>query len=350
MPDFSRVIRQAYVAILGRDPLDPEQPDHGGLAHWNSEMNSPRLMSEAEMRENLIRSREYAQAHGGTAPPTEPPPNPQPLPPGKDLVAPIRGAFYYGWFPQTWNGPDGTPARYMPTLGRYSSSDRNAVDAHIKAMDYGRINLCAYSWWGQNHENEKWLPLLFDRIEALGSPLRVAVYHEMEGFGNPTPEQLRSDLTYIRDKYVSRDAYARFEGKPMVLVYNADDHGCEVANRWRDAVGQDWHLTLKVFSGWEQCQGKADIWHQYGPSVGEFAFPGSYVISPGYWEGNDSAPSLPRDVEAWRTRVRKMVASGADLQLVISFNEHWEGTATEPCEEWATPSGFGAYLDVLHEV
>jgi Domain of unknown function (DUF4214) len=63
MPDFSRIIRMAYLRILDREP------DAGGLANYNREMNGG--MTEATMREALLRSAEYATKNparlGGTA-------------------------------------------------------------------------------------------------------------------------------------------------------------------------------------------------------------------------------------------------------------------------------------------
>ena len=52
MPDFSRVINLAYQRILGR-PADPS-----GLDNYNRLMNAG--LSEADMREALLRSGEYA--------------------------------------------------------------------------------------------------------------------------------------------------------------------------------------------------------------------------------------------------------------------------------------------------
>lgn len=52
MPDFSRIITMAYMRILGRPP------DPGGLENYDRLMNSG--MSEAMMRESLLRSQEYA--------------------------------------------------------------------------------------------------------------------------------------------------------------------------------------------------------------------------------------------------------------------------------------------------
>jgi hypothetical protein len=59
MPDFSPIIAQAYERILGR------WPDPGGLASWNRSMNEG--LSEAGMREALLRSVEYAQKHPDSA-------------------------------------------------------------------------------------------------------------------------------------------------------------------------------------------------------------------------------------------------------------------------------------------
>ena len=43
-----------------------------------------------------------------------------------------------------------------------------------------------------------------------------------------------------------------------------------------------------------------------------------------------------------------MVASGAPFQLVTTFNEWGEGTSVESATEWNSLSGYGAYLDALH--
>ncbi len=57
MPDFSKIITLAYLRILGR------LPDPGGLENYNRLMNSS--LTEAMMRESLLRSAEYAQKNPG---------------------------------------------------------------------------------------------------------------------------------------------------------------------------------------------------------------------------------------------------------------------------------------------
>jgi hypothetical protein len=60
MPDFARIIHLAYQRILGR-PADLD-----GLDNYNRLMN--RGLSEADMRESLLRSAEYAEKNPGAAP------------------------------------------------------------------------------------------------------------------------------------------------------------------------------------------------------------------------------------------------------------------------------------------
>jgi len=59
MPNFSRVISLAYLRLLERPP------DPGGLASFNEAMNQG--LTEAMMREALIRSPEYAEKNPDVA-------------------------------------------------------------------------------------------------------------------------------------------------------------------------------------------------------------------------------------------------------------------------------------------
>lgn len=341
MPNFAHIVELAYRAILGREA------DPGGLAHWNERMQAG--LTEASLRDMFARGTEFATRFPGGAgapPPVDPPPPPPPPPPA--LTFPIRAGFYYAWYPETWN-VNGKPVFYHPTLGHYESANPAVVDAHVRALDYGKFNVAIASWWGQRHQSEEGrIPLLLERTRALGSPLKWALYYEREGSGDPGVPKIREDLAYIRSRYASRPEYAHIGGKPVLFVYNADDADCSVAREWREAAGTDWYLVMKAFAGFTTCSEQPDAWHQYGPSAGEHNSGSSYVISPGYWQADEASPRLPRDPIAWRERVRRMVASGKPLQLVTTINEWGEGTSVESADEWASPSEFGVYLDALH--
>lgn len=182
-----------------------------------------------------------------------------------------------------------------------------------------------------------------------GSNLRWAIYYEPEGQGNPTVSQITDDLTYIRDRYASDPAYLRINGRFVVFVYADPLDDCTMADRWHQANTVDAYVVLKVFPGYHSCSNQPDGWHQYGPAVAESSQPGySFSISPGFWKANEADPRLARDLPTWNQDIQDMIASGAPFQLITTFNEWGESTAVESAEEWATSSGYGAYLDALH--
>ena len=269
---------------------------------------------------------------------------------GGDLIFPARAAFYYPWFPETWS-VNGAHVFYHPTLGYYDSSGGAVIGAHVRALDYAKVRVAIASWWGTGtHSESTRLPMLLDSTAAQGSPLKWALYYEREGQANPTVTELQADLSYVKANYAGKPAYARVGGKPVIFVYNQNDTTCEVADRWKQASGGQWYVVLKVFSGYRTCANQPDSWHQYSPAVASDSQSGySYAISPGFWRADEAAPRLARDLGRWRQNIRDMVASGAPWQLVTTFNEWGEGTAAEIAQEWTTPSGYGDYLDALHD-
>jgi PKD domain-containing protein/calcineurin-like phosphoesterase family protein len=91
------------------------------------------------------------------------PPSSNPLPPPADRVAPpagdaqpsfpIRAAFYYPWFPETWT-VGGVLTDFTPTLGFYDSNSVGVIQQHVSAMRYGGIEAGISSWWGEGHRTD----------------------------------------------------------------------------------------------------------------------------------------------------------------------------------------------------
>jgi hypothetical protein len=265
-----------------------------------------------------------------------------------DLSFPVRAAFYYPWFPETWT-VRGDHVRYRPALGYYDSSSRAVARSHVRQLQYGRFEAAIASWWGPGtHFESERVPLLLDTTASLGSSLKWSLYYEREGGDNPTVASLLRDLAYA-SSYARHSSYARVGGKPVIFVYNENDSSCEVADRWRQAAAERWYVVLKVFPGYASCPNQPSSWHQYGPATSpNVHLPHSYNISPGFWRADEPSARLARDAARWLQNVKNMIASGARWQLVTSFNEWGEGTAVENAEEWPSPSGFGTYLDALH--
>jgi hypothetical protein len=262
----------------------------------------------------------------------------------------VRAAFYYPWFPAAWSQRGITPyTHYHPTAGSYSSTDPAVVRAQVAAMQYGHLDAGIISWWGQGTTEDRAVPT--DLAAAAGTGFRWALYYEQEGYGNPSVAQIRSDLAYIASRYAGDPSYLTIGGHPVLFVYADRRDRCGMADRWRQAVaGTQFSVVLKVFPGYAACASQPSAWHQYAPASAEDHQAGqSYTISPGFFLARKRKARLVRSLPAWTAAVQRMVASGEPLQLVTTFNEWGEGTAVESASEWSTVSGFGAYLDVLHD-
>jgi len=286
---------------------------------------------------------------------TDPPPTPDPTPapaPGTDAqpTFPIRATFYYPWFPETWTVA-GVLTHFTPTLGFYNSTSIDVIQQHVNAMRYAGIEAGISSWWGQGHRTDSRFQTLLSTTDSMASPFRWALYYENESTGDPSVATIASDLSYIRDHYGSDPSFFRVNGRFVVFVYASGD-SCAMADRWKQAnAGINAYIVLKVFHGYKTCASQPDGWHQYGPATAAISQDGySYSISPGFWKADETTPRLARDLTRFKQNVRDMIASNAPFQLVTTFNEWGEGTAVESASEWSSASGYGDYLDALHDI
>ena len=281
---------------------------------------------------------------------------------------PVRGSFYYPWFPTTWTSDDNSLAHYIPKLGQYDSGHYHTIINHVQQLDYGNIKLGISSWWGPDTKSDKarFLLMLDASYQFTDGRLKWCIYFEPQD-GDDTVEGIRSKLNYLKEWFVDHPSYARTsdDNKPVIFVYNRNkkdfDHDCHtIAKFWNKAnLEKEWHIVLKLFSGWRDCDYQPDSWHQYGPST-QFHYqgatnyaPGFVNISPGFWHAKESEPRLKRltSIE-WTNSVQKMSALRDDdnikWHLITSFNEAVEGTIIEATEDWDTKSGMGYFLDALH--
>lgn len=255
---------------------------------------------------------------------------------------PIRAAFYYPWFPETWGNISSPDTHYNPTLGFYDSSTSSVIKSHIASMQYGNIKAGIASWWGQGTKTDSRIPAL--QSAAVGTGFKWTLYYEEEGYSNPSASKISTDLQYIVNNYSSKATFLKVNNRPVIFVYADASDACGMADRWSQGNTVNAYIVLKVFSGYANCASQPASWHQYGPGTAtQSHLPYSYGISPGFWHYNSSTPLLNRDLTRWNSNVRSMVASGAQWQLITTFNEWGEGTSVESATQWGR-----TYLDALH--
>ena len=181
-------------------------------------------------------------------------------PSSESLQYPIRAAFYYAWYPETWT-VNGQPVKFPPTLGKYKSADPLVAESHVDQLDYAHTQLSIASWWGRDRNPRELLDrarltLLLDTTLAVGSDLKWTIYHEEERYLDQSPAELREDLDYIKKWFAWHPAWGYVDDRPVIFVYN--EGGCEVVDRWMDASKGEWYVVLKVFRGYFDCERQPD--------------------------------------------------------------------------------------------
>ena len=291
----------------------------------------------------------------------------------------IYGTFYYPWYknlevdgdwshwqsnnhspPSNWFSnflplPPGTlnpvTGTVHPSNGLYSSNDKNIFYWQITKMAQARMEFAISSWWGRSVSPASDLPgqyalegksdfsfrqIITEWMNLADNPypnLRWAIYYEREGYENPSPAEIASDLTYVYENYALQPAFLRRDGRPVVFIYADADDDCHAVNRWmeaRDQAGIDFYLVMKLFPGYELCRMQPDSWHQYAPAVrlGHFP-PYSSFLSPGFWKKGEPA-RLSRNLEEFDAAAAEMVAADTEWKLVQTWNEWGEGSSIEP--------------------
>jgi hypothetical protein len=258
----------------------------------------------------------------------------------------ITAMFYYGWYPSAFQTMG---SRFHPTGGTYSSQDPAVVRRHIDQMRYAGMQAGIASWWGIDHMTDKALKVGMQ--EAANTPFKWTVYYELEGptDPNPTVTKLRADLQYLWDTYAQSPSWLRVDNKPVIFVWPDSSDTCAMVDRWNEANTMGFYVVQKRFPNNAGCISRAHSWHDYSPDLYRIEVKGySFSVGPGFWK-YDEAPRLARNPAQFESAVAAMAASPAPWKLVTTLNEWNEGTAVEPADEWASPSGYGTYLDILHK-
>ena len=113
-------------------------------------------------------------------------------PPSVAAATPIRAAFYYPWFAETWHATD----KFHPSAGAYDSGNRAVVDKHMSDLAYAGEQAVIASWWGVGtHQEQTRFPMLMSSAAAHG--LTVTPYYEKEGSADTPLATIKSDLGHL---------------------------------------------------------------------------------------------------------------------------------------------------------
>jgi hypothetical protein len=277
-------------------------------------------------------------------------------------------AFYYPWYSISWwSGPELSDHPVKP----YDSSDRSTIERQIREAKGAGIDGFISSWWGPDGETDANLRKLLDVAQQ--ENFLISLYFETLADGSPrSSEEIVNWLTYAIRNYGDHPAFAKVDGKPVIVVWASQSipHDTwkaildEVHKNGADAftLGMGYDLSnLDVFDGL----------HEYGVftftnleqtvlaagrmvrNYGLLDSGGSprlwaATVQPGYDErlipGRQGLVQ-PRDNGAFYRRTwDAALASKPDWIFITTWNEWYENTHIEPGESFGD-----LYLDITRE-
>ncbi len=298
--------------------------------------------------------------------------------------------FYYGWYANEetdgelahWNhrimGRNEAPgypghgdigANFYPELGEYSSNDPEILEKHLKMMRRAGTGVIVASWWGPDSFEDRQLPALLDGAARHG--LQVAFH--LEPFAGRNAETTREALRYLIGRYGAHPACARWEGLPIVYVY---DSYLTPFQEWARLLQPNGEITIRN-TEWDAVM--IGLWVKrderqffvesgfdgfytyfaadgftYGSTAANWLGLAQYArdhkllivpcVGPGYLDTRirpwNAATTRDREAGAYFDRMfAAAVATEAPMIGVTSFNEWHEGTQIEP----AVPKQFEGY-------
>jgi len=301
-------------------------------------------------------------------------------------------AFYYPWYrnPQVdntwehWEGggfhpPLDIASDYYPKLGAYSSLDPAVVAQHFAWLRQAGVGVIVTSWWGQQSNEDRVVPLLLEMGERYG----IKVAFHLEPYVGRNADTLLSDVKYIYQRYGTHPAFFRAtttsrwspDNRPKGLFFLWSSSFMDLekpaveASYWRETIDAihalpDGGLIIAdvTDSAWIDG-GRFDGLYSY--AVLQFDKDEAYSwarslprdawyipgVNPGFSAVRikyDVSTYVPReDGTAYAERWQAALDTGVDPALVAitSFNEWHEGTQIEPAAAGATNSLGYTYED-----
>jgi len=242
--------------------------------------------------------------------------------------------------PKTWTSryiPNYPNSTWNPIIQLYDSADPDVLRWQDEAMRRAGIDIVISFLHGRHGSEER----TFAKAIRMCKSVRWCIAYSIEGYSDPSPQKIYSDIKDIIDANGPSRNYAKIDGKWLVFNYRAFE-GETAADRWRQAKemlaadGYDIYLNGDVINltpnhPW-------DAVHRFQPKVyQDFSNTNIYDsawVSPGYWRYWESPKlerSLPEFISAWNETLRNK--EKYRFIPIETWNGWHEGHQIEPGQE-----------------
>ena len=265
-------------------------------------------------------------------------------------------AFYFSWYEHAdWN-----PGRMadLPSSG-YSGGDDNTIRRHLQQAQDNGVDGFICSWFGPNE------PRMTERCDKLlnaagpGFSVTISPDQASDFTGTlKTPDGMANALRMLRDRWMGHPRWLRWDGKPVVVFWNPQSFGSVAA--WQQLrmevdPGRAWHWVgegtdfsyLDVFDSlyyfditWagnpaDALAGYARRLDGYNRGRGTNK-PFIATVMPGY-DDSRTRNTRVRDRSGgdyYRRSWQAAIGRNAQLIIINSWNEWFEGTQIEPSQRY----------------
>lgn len=239
------------------------------------------------------------------------------------------GIYYYIWYPEHWD----LTVLDTPILGYYNSSDRFLIETHLWWFESLDIDFVIVSYWGWfesaiTYDNTQ---VVFDVAESLDTSVELCIMIE------PTDENETANnynFTWIHNdiysKYATSECYFHWEGKPLLLYYNADNmtkNGfVPEDNRFTQLISGhhleyvDWIYSFPCCAVKQQVRSRQ---MSVMPAYDDSHFRSSPQTYDVYYEEG-------MYIAQWERVLDEAEAGNVDVVTIATWNEWHERTSIEP--------------------
>lgn len=277
-------------------------------------------------------------------------------------VGPVL-VYYYAWW-----APDAVGEGKSPDwpVNPYNSWDTAVIQQHVSQIASAGIDGMLVAWYGpteENNQTETNFRVILDQAAANGTTALLSI-----DLGSSTwftdVQQVIDGLNYALSVHANHPAYFRFNGRPVLFFWFQGRYSLDDWAYIRSQVDPDHNSiwiaegaapdTMPTFDGlhmytisWSQnVYGTLSQWsntvHNQGGIWVSTAMPG---WDNTYTQQSERYIRERGDGAFYRETFSAAAASGAEMIVITSWNEWWEGTHIEPSYKYGD-----FYLNLTREL
>lgn len=271
-------------------------------------------------------------------------------------------AYYFGWYTgESWGDGRLTDRPANP----YDSRDGGALGRQIDEAKSAGIDAFIVSWFGPKNDNltNQNFNALLDQAAARGFSVGASLDMQEGGY-NASGDEVMESLRYLINDRANHSAYLRYDGKPVIYFWNESRFSVQDWQNIRAQVDPNrstiWVAEgastkyIPVFDGlylfntaWAKNPAAvAAQWLRNVQKAGGWFY--TPTVLPGWDESRIAGRTNPTDPQdrggtnfltnSWNGAA----GSGANVILIVSWNEYFENSHIEPSQNFGT-----AALDTL---